>query len=83
MSRHDDDSQQESGPNFLERTIARFAPQYALNRAIAQEKPTFFGYDAAHPGKKRGYSGGAGKNAGIDNRAMASSIVIVAPTTTR
>lgn len=70
MSRHDDDSQQESGPSFLERTIARFAPQYALNRAIAQEKLTFFGYDAAHPGKKRGYSGGAGKNAASESGRM-------------
>jgi lambda family phage portal protein len=58
-------------PNLLERAIARVAPRYALERAIAQDKLTLFGYDAAHPGIARGGSGGMGKNAGSETSKMA------------
>ena len=50
-------------PSFLDRTIAAVSPRYALHRAIAKEQLTYFGYDAANPGTKRGSSGGMAKNA--------------------
>lgn len=60
-----------SKPNFIERAIASVAPQYALTRALAREKLTFFGYDAADPGTRRGSSGGQSKNGGSESPRMA------------
>ncbi len=57
--------------NFLERIVAAVSPEYALKRAIAKEKLTYFGYDGADPGTKRGSSGGQGKNAGSETPKMA------------
>lgn len=57
--------------SLFERAIAGFAPRYALERAIARDKLTLFGYDAAHPGTLRGNSGGMGKNAGSETSKMA------------
>jgi len=58
-------------PSFLDRAIAAVAPTYALERAVARQKLTFFGYDAANPGTVRGSSGGMAKNAGSETPAMA------------
>ncbi len=57
--------------SLFERAIAGLAPRYALERAIARDKLTLFGYDAAHPGTLRGNSGGMGKNAGSETSKMA------------
>lgn len=67
MASNDD---KEVRPNFFERTLATVAPTYALGRAIARDKLTYFGYDAATPGTKRGSSGGAQKNAASESARM-------------
>jgi lambda family phage portal protein len=56
---------------FLDRAIAAVAPGYALQRAIARDRLTFFGYDAADTGNRRGSSGGMAKNAGSETAKMA------------
>ncbi|EIQ01060.1 bacteriophage capsid protein [Opitutaceae bacterium TAV1] len=58
-------------PSIFERALAAVAPTYALQRAIAREKLTLFGYDAANPGVKRGSSGGMAKNASSETPRMA------------
>lgn len=58
-------------PNFLERSIAAVAPQYALKRAVAKDRLTMFGYDAANPDGARGSSGGITKNAASETPRMA------------
>jgi lambda family phage portal protein len=58
-------------PNFLDRAIAAIAPTYALQRAIAKDRLTLFGYDAANPGMARGGSGGMTKNASSETAKMA------------
>lgn len=68
MARSDDD--RPSGPGFVERMIAAVAPRYALERAIARDRLTLFGYDAANPGSRRGYSGGISKNSSSESPRM-------------
>lgn len=58
-------------PNLFERAIATVAPRYALQRALANERLTLFGYDAAEPGTLRGSSGGMAKNASSESPRMA------------
>ena len=57
--------------NLFERAIAAVAPAFALNRALARDRLTYFGYDAANPDGKRGTSGGMAKNASSENGRMA------------
>lgn len=57
--------------NFFERTLAAVAPQYALQRAVARDRLTMFGYDAANPDGARGSSGGMAKNAASETPRMA------------
>ncbi len=59
-------------PNLFERVLASVAPGYALERAISRSKLTFFGYDAADPGTKRGGSGGMAKTGGSESPRMAT-----------
>lgn len=63
--------QKKSHPvSMFERALAVVAPTYALSRAVSRSKLTFFGYDAADPGIRRGSSGGMGKNAGSETAQM-------------
>lgn len=58
-------------PSFFDRALAAVAPSFALQRAVAREKLTYFGFDAANPGTKRGSSGGMTKNASSETPRMA------------
>lgn len=62
---------QRKTPSFIDRAIAAVSPHYALDRAIAKQQLTHFGYDAASPGIKRGSSGGMAKNASSETPKMA------------
>lgn len=59
-------------PNVLERAIAFVSPSAALERALARNSLTYFGYDAANSGTLRGSSGGMSKNASSENPRMAT-----------
>lgn len=56
---------------FLDRAIASVAPTWALQRAVARDRLTLFGYDAARPDGARGYSGGISKNGSSETPRMA------------
>ena len=60
-----------SKPSLLDRAIAVVSPTLALERADARSRLVMFGYDAAHPGVKRGGSGGMSKNSGSESPKMA------------
>lgn len=67
-------SDREGDLNFfqraIERTIYTFSPQRAFERASARTAMEYFGYDAAHPGRLRGGSGGLHKNASAESPRM-------------
>lgn len=48
--------------NYIDRAIAIFSPQTALERTIARSKIHHFAYDSAVPTNARGNSGGMSKN---------------------
>jgi capsid protein len=61
---------EETKTNFLERVISVVSPERGFKRAQARAAMTFFGYDAAHPGRFRGGSGGMHKNASAESPRM-------------
>ena len=60
----DSELQSRRAPNFLERTIATFAPERAVRRAHAREVMHHFGYDGARPSRLRNGTGVSGKDGG-------------------
>jgi capsid protein len=54
----------------FERVIQVVAPKVGFERAHARAAMKFFGYDAAHPGRLRGHSGGMHKNASAESPRM-------------
>jgi capsid protein len=62
---------EEIKPNLFERAIQVVAPRMGFKRAQARAAMTFFGYDAANPGRLRGGSGGMYKNAAAESPRMA------------
>ena len=63
----------EAKPTFLDRlegVIQRVAPRWGFERAHSRAALKYFGYDAAHPGSQRGWSGGLSKNAAAESPRM-------------
>lgn len=62
---------------WLDRVVSFISPQSGFQRAHARAAMNFFGYDAAHPGRLRGWSGGMSKNASAESPRMAADRVKV------
>lgn len=54
----------------MDRAVGFFAPERAMRRLAFRGAVNEFGYDAAHPGRLRGNSGGQGKNASSESARM-------------
>src|SRR6266542_1704085 len=69
----------EQGPNlnWFDRAVAAVFPESGFKRAHARAAMTFFGYDAAHPGRLRGGSGGMSKNASAESPRMSADRIRV------
>jgi capsid protein len=63
--------------NWLDRAVAAVFPERGFKRAHARAAMEFFGYDAAHPGRLRGGSGGMSKNAAAESPRMAADRIRV------
>lgn len=63
--------------NVIDRVVQFLSPERGFNRANARAALTAFGYDAAHPGRLRGGSGGLSKNAAAESPRMAADRVKV------
>lgn len=71
-------SEEKNKPKFLEgavdRVVRLVSPEAGMRRMLARERlasaEKYFGYDAATPGTRRGFSGGRGKNASSESSRM-------------